>query len=120
MQNIDFVKGELLQGEVYLTDTQIVNRVKSFNNTNNTSINRGGSIWIIGNEMDRDYQGNSTPTEFAEAYHRAYTIIKATDPTAQVAPGAVVQYTPVREQYLDQFVQTYNNLYYVQTHANFR
>ena len=40
-----------------------------------------GSIWIIGNEPDRVYYMDDVlPSQYAQAYHDAYTFIKARDP----------------------------------------
>ncbi len=60
-----------------------------------------GRTWLIGNEPDVKWQGNATPDEYAQAYHAAYTTIKAADPTAQVAIGGVSQVTPLRLRYLE-------------------
>src|SRR5690606_34019396 len=60
-----------------------------------------GRTWLIGNEPDVKWQSNATPAEYAQAYHLAYTMIKAADPTAQVAIGGLSQITPLRLDYLD-------------------
>jgi hypothetical protein len=60
-----------------------------------------GSLWIIGNEPDRIGQGDTCPQQYAQAYHDIYYFIKGRDPTAQVAPAGLVQFTPMRRQYLD-------------------
>ncbi len=45
-----------------------------------------GSIWIVGNEVDRVFwQDDLMPEIYADAYHDAYHFIKQTDPTAKVA-----------------------------------
>lgn len=66
-----------------------------------------GSLWLIGNEPDVIWQDNSTPEQYAEAYHTAYTAIKAADPTARLAIGGVSQPTPLRLQYLDRVLAAY-------------
>jgi hypothetical protein len=60
-----------------------------------------GSLWLIGNEMDRrDWdaggQDEMLPELYAHAYHELYHLIKNADPTALVAIGGVVQPTPLR------------------------
>lgn len=66
-----------------------------------------GKTWLIGNEPDVKWQGNSTPEEYARAYHLAYTTLKAADPTAQVAIGGISQVTPLRLAYLDAVLDAY-------------
>lgn len=71
-----------------------------------------GQIWIVGNEPDRPYsQDDVMPDMYARIYHDAYWFIKGIDPTAKVAIGAVVQPTPLRLQYLDLILQTYQTKY---------
>ncbi len=75
-----------------------------------------GSTWAIGNEIDRvDWPGGTqdeiTPELYAKAYHDIRAIIKAADPTARVAIGGVIQFTPLRKQYLDKVWDTYWGLY---------
>ena len=77
-----------------------------------------GSIWLIGNEMDRmDWEGNGQdemlPELYAVAYHDLYHLIKAADPTARVAIGGVIQPSPCRLKYLDIVWETYQDLYHV-------
>jgi hypothetical protein len=67
-----------------------------------------GSLWIIGNEPEAKYgQGKRRPDEYAEIYHRMYTLIKGLDPTAQIAIGGVVEPTPLRLQWLDEVLSVY-------------
>ena len=66
-----------------------------------------GSLWMIGNEPECIHQGNSTPEQYAEAYHRLYTFIKGRDPSAQVAIGGVVEPTPLRLKWLDRVLGHY-------------
>ncbi len=75
-----------------------------------------GSTWAIGNEMDRvDWiggrQDEMVPELYARAYHDIRAIIKAADPTARIAIGGVIQFTPLRKQYLDKVWDTYWSLY---------
>jgi hypothetical protein len=70
-----------------------------------------GSLWMIGNEPECIHQGNSTPEQYAELYHRSYTFIKGRDPTAQIAIGGVVQPTPLRLEWLDRVLSHYQSSY---------
>ncbi len=72
-----------------------------------------GAEWFIGNEPDRrDYQDDVEPHIYAQAYHDLYHLIKATDPTAKVIVGAIVQPTPLRLQYLDMVLDAYHRRYH--------
>jgi hypothetical protein len=71
-----------------------------------------GSLWLIGNEMDRrDWQGGGQdemmPDLYATAYHELYTLIKGADPTARLAIGGVIQATPLRLEYLTKVWNAY-------------
>jgi hypothetical protein len=71
-----------------------------------------GSLWLIGNEMDRrDWhlggQDEMLPELYATAYHDIHTAIKAADPTAQVAIGGLIQATPLRLAWLDRMWASY-------------
>jgi hypothetical protein len=88
-----------------------------------------GSLWLIGNEMDRydwgvrdpsapgEYlippggQDEMLPQVYARAYHELYHLIRGVDPTAQVAIGGVIQPTPVRLQYLELVLDAYRDRY---------
>ncbi|RME08460.1 MAG: hypothetical protein D6803_01170 [Anaerolineae bacterium] len=70
-----------------------------------------GNVWIIGNEPDNPWQDNVTPEEYAQVYHRLYTIIKSADPHASVAVAGVTQATPLRLAYLDRVLSAYQALY---------
>ena len=70
-----------------------------------------GALWLIGNEPECIWQGNSTPEQYAVAYHQAYTLIKSRDPTARVAIGGVVQPTPLRLEWLDRALAHYQSTY---------
>lgn len=78
-----------------------------------------GSLWLIGNEMDRrdwayciEWQGNHCkvvgydgqdemlPETYAVAYHDLAALVRGADPTAQIAIGGVIQATPLRLAYL--------------------
>ena len=73
--------------------------------------NSPGLTWLIGNEPDVVWQDNTSPEVYAIAYQRAYTAIKAGDPTAQVAIGGLSQITPLRLEYLDRVWAFYRKLY---------
>lgn len=66
-----------------------------------------GALWLIGNEPDVTWQDNVPPAVYATTYHTLYTAIKAADPTAQVAIGAVSQVTPLRLRYLEEVLAAY-------------
>jgi hypothetical protein len=67
-----------------------------------------GSLWLIGNEPDEvNIQDNVYPDRYAALYHAFYTFLKARDPTCLVGIGAVVQTTPIRRQYLDLILDSY-------------
>lgn len=89
-----------------------------------------GSLWLIGNEMDRidwaycaEWQGaicktiaysgqdETLPETYAVAYHDLYHLIKAVDPTAQVAIGGMIQPTPIRLTYLTKVWDSYQATY---------
>ena len=71
-----------------------------------------GSLWLIGNEQDRiTYMDDVCPDEYAMVYHELYQLIKQADPTAKITIGGVVQATPIRLQYLDIVMCSYQNLY---------
>jgi hypothetical protein len=75
-----------------------------------------GSLWLIGNEMDRrDWEGGGQdemlPQVYARAYHELYRLIKAADSTAQIAIGGVIQPTPLRLQYLGMVLDAYESRY---------
>lgn len=70
-----------------------------------------GSLWLIGNEPDSTFHGNSTPAQYVQHYHEIYHILKAADPTAQVANGGIVQATPVRLMWLQEVWDGYQALY---------
>lgn len=75
-----------------------------------------GSIWLLGNEIDRlDWNGfgqdEMVPELYAVAYKELYDIIKAVDPQARVAIAGVIQATPMRLRYLTRVWDEYRNLY---------
>ncbi len=74
--------------------------------------NNPGLVWQVGNEVDRlGWQDDIWPQAYARAYHDIYQTIKANDPTAQVAPSALVEVTPGRLQYLDLVWDEYKRVY---------
>lgn len=75
-----------------------------------------GSVWIIGNEIDRvDGKGfrqdEIRPEIYAWAYNELYTIVKTADPTARVAIGGVIQFTPLRMEYLNTIWDSYKLIF---------
>ncbi|MBN1136043.1 MAG: hypothetical protein JXM73_05635 [Anaerolineae bacterium] len=73
--------------------------------------NHPGKIWLIGNEPDCIWQDNRLPEQYAHDYHDLYAFIKGRDPTAQVAPGNIVQPSPIRLAYLDRVLAEYQSAY---------
>jgi hypothetical protein len=84
-----------------------------------TAAQHTGMTWLVGNEIDRvdlgsgfcSRQDEITPELYAQTYHDIYTAIKAADPTAQIAIGAMVQFTPLRREYLDKVWAQYSLLF---------
>ncbi|MCB0105932.1 MAG: hypothetical protein KDE53_08480 [Caldilineaceae bacterium] len=76
-----------------------------------TLANNPGTLWIVGNEPDRDKQDGLTPDEYATFYHDVYHFLKARDPASQVAIAGVVQSTPLRRRYLDMVLAAYQRDY---------
>ena len=77
---------------------------------------RPGSLWLIGNEIDRrdwstGLQDEITPELYATAFHEIRAVIKAADPTARIGIGGMVQATPLRLKYLDRVWDSYYNQY---------
>ena len=71
-----------------------------------------GAVWLIGNEPDRrDVQDDIEPHLYAQAYHDLYALIKAEDPSARIFAGNIVQPTPLRLQYLDMILSSYQSTY---------
>jgi uncharacterized repeat protein (TIGR01451 family) len=75
-----------------------------------------GSIWRIGNEIERrDWNGGGqdeiTPELYAQAFHEIRQVIKTADPTARIAIGSVIEATPLRLAYLDRVWDAYYNRY---------
>jgi len=82
----------------------------------NTARARPGMTWLIGNEMDRlDWEGGGQDEMLPDLYARAYKeirdIIKAADPTAQIAIGGIIQPTPLRLKYLTTVWNKYKEFY---------
>ena len=70
-----------------------------------------GRLWLVGNEPDVIWQGNSTPQQYAEAYHDVYRLLKDADPTCHVAIGAISQVTPLRLRYLEAVLAAHRETY---------
>lgn len=70
-----------------------------------------GSLWIVGNEIERIGQDEIFPDTYAEAYHEVYHLIKEEDPSARVAISGLVQVTPNRMRYLDMVWDAYSQKY---------
>ena len=99
----------------YVTPLDYVFR-PSYNEIEAALLANPGSLWLIGNEMDRrDWRGGGQdeilPETYAVAYHDLYYFIKGIDPTAQVAVGGVIQATPLRLEYLTKIWNAYQLKY---------
>jgi hypothetical protein len=70
-----------------------------------------GRTWLIGNEPDVLWQDNTTPEQYAQAYHQAFNTIKEADPTATIAIAGLSQITPLRLNYLDRVLRFYRLRY---------
>jgi hypothetical protein len=70
-----------------------------------------GMTWIIGNEPDCVWQGNSTPDQYVTTYRQLYTFLRDVDPNCRVTIGGIVQATPLRMQWLDAVLDTYQARY---------
>lgn len=71
-----------------------------------------GNTWIIGNEPDNPWQDNIPAEDYAVYYHELYHLIKSIDPSAKIAIGAITQPTPLRLAYLDEVLNTYQEMYH--------
>ena len=99
---MEFVQMVRLAGGSYRPDIDTIGAAADAN---------PGSLWIIGNEPDVLWQDNATPTEYAQVYHDLYTFLKDRDPSCRVAIGGISQPTPLRLEYLDMILETYQRLY---------
>ncbi len=79
-----------------------------------------GSVWIIGNEIERrDWdncnggcgQDEILPELYAVAYHDLYEAIKSADPSARISNGSLVEITPLRLKYMDRVWSAYLQKY---------
>jgi hypothetical protein len=75
-----------------------------------------GSLWLIGNEIERrDWNGGGqdeiTPELYAAAFHEVREVIRTADPTARIGIGSVIEATPLRFAYLDRVWDSYHTQY---------
>jgi hypothetical protein len=70
-----------------------------------------GHVWIIGNEPDVIWQDSMPAEVYAQAYHDLYTLLKQSDPTAQVATAGISQATELRLAYLNRVLAEYQRRY---------
>jgi hypothetical protein len=86
----------------------------------NIAANQPGSLWLIGNEIERVDWGSPgyyngmdeiTPQLYATAFHEIRETIKAADPTARIAIAGVIEPTEFRLQYLDIVWDSYQQQY---------
>jgi hypothetical protein len=100
--DVEFVQMIRVSGGSYAPGTETIGAAADTN---------PGSLWMIGNEPDVIWQDNATPVEYAQVYHELYTLLKARDPSCQVAIGGISQPTPLRLRYLDMILEAYERLY---------
>ncbi len=77
-----------------------------------------GMVWVVGNEPDNRSQDNIAPELYADLYDEAYTALKAADPSALVAVGAVTQASPLRFVYLQRVLDRYREVHGVDLPAD--
>ncbi|MCP4421012.1 MAG: hypothetical protein GY805_30750 [Chloroflexi bacterium] len=78
----------------------------------NAILGNPNAEWLIGNEPDRrDVQDDIEPHVYAKAYHELYYLIRSEDPSARIFAGNIVQPTPLRLQYLDMVLASYQATY---------
>jgi hypothetical protein len=71
-----------------------------------------GSVWLIGNEVDRiRWQDDMMPAAYARAYHELYHLLRDADPSARIVAGNIVQVSPLRLRYLDLVLEAYRSMY---------
>jgi hypothetical protein len=75
------------------------------------ALDHPGATWLIGNEPDVIWQDNVTPAVYAKWYHELYYFLKEVDPSCRVAIGGVTQPTPLRLQYLERVLASYQSRY---------
>jgi hypothetical protein len=95
---------------------QIVRLSDRFNPPSQEAVERyakaqPGTLWLIGNEPDAPAQDCVPPSQYAQLYHHWYDVIKSADPAAKIGIGGVVQATPLRLQYLDMILDSYQDQY---------
>jgi hypothetical protein len=91
-----------LSEESFFPDAETIQRVARAN---------PGTTWLIGNEPDVRWQDGVTPARYAEWYYELYHLLKEADPTCRVAIGGISQPTPLRLQYLETVLASYQARY---------
>lgn len=99
---LDYMQIVQTEGETFSSDLETLGSIAR---------SQPGMVWIIGNEPDCVWQGNSTPGQYVTVYHQLYTSLKEADPTARITIGGIVQVTPLRLQWLDAVLSTYQSRY---------
>ncbi len=71
-----------------------------------------GATWIIGNEPDSEvlYQDHVSAEKYAERFFSIASVIRASDPSARIGFGSVIQPTPIRLYYLDKAMKRLSKL----------
>ena len=99
---LDYMQIVQTEGETFFPDLETLGSIAR---------SQPGMVWIIGNEPDCVWQGDSTPAQYVTVYRQLYTFLKDVDPTARVTIGGIVQVTPLRLQWLDAVLSTYQSRY---------
>lgn len=81
------------------------------NQIHQLALEHPGGVWVLGNEPDNVWQDNLTPEAYAQAYHELYQTIKESDPTALIAVAGISQTTPLRLEYLDRVLSSYQEFF---------
>ncbi|MCA9979723.1 MAG: hypothetical protein KDD89_02785 [Anaerolineales bacterium] len=90
----------------------VVSPTNGFAGLDSLIASKPGSLWLIGNEVDRkDVQDDLYPEAYARAYHDTYYYIKQRDATARIAVAGLVRVSAGRLQYLDLVWDNYQRLY---------
>lgn len=113
----DGTKVTCRKGDYYVSPPEYI-VLPSISEIQAIASSRPGMTWLIGNEIERRDWDNGVcggqdeilPELYALAYHNIYTALKAADPTAKVANGSLVEFTPLRENYLDRVWAEYTRL----------
>lgn len=93
---------------VQLIDTSgVVSTTYDWTIVGNVIDRNPGSTFIVGNEVEANFQGNHTPAQYAGLYSAFYHYIKGRDPTARVGLGGIVMVSEARLRWLQGVLDAY-------------